>query len=92
MLYNIIFLAPPPDVKGLCSNIVWYSPAVSCEGISGYEVRLYSPQSLHKNLTRHVGVNRTFYILEDKDKLAMVGSEDTHVQVQHVKFDAIVYL
>ena len=62
---------------------------MSCEGISGYEVRLYSPHSLHKNLTRHIGANGTFYILEDEDKLAMVGSEDTHVQVWHVKFDAI---
>ena len=77
----------PPEVKGLCSNVVWYSPAVSCEGISGYEVMLYSPQSLHKNLTRRVGANGTFYIIEDEDKLAMVGSEDTHVQVRHnIKF------
>ena len=56
---------------------------MSCESISGYEVRLYSPQSLHKNLTRRVGANGTFYIIEDEDKLAMVGSEDTHVQVWH---------
>ena len=57
---------------------------MSCAGISGYEVRLYSPQSLHKNLTRRVGANGTFYILEDEDKLAMIGSEDTHVQVLHI--------
>ena len=79
-----ISLAPPPsppEVKGLCSNVVWYSPAVSCEGISGYDVRLYSPQSLRKNLTRRIGANGTFYIIEDEDKLAMIGSEDTRVQV-----------
>ena len=55
---------------------------MSCEGISGYDVRLYSPKSEHQNLTRRVGANGTFYIIKDEDKLAMDGSEDTHVQVQ----------
>ena len=48
MSFLLHFVAPPPsppDVKELCSNVVWYSPAVTCEGMSGYEVRLYSPQS-----------------------------------------------
>ena len=73
----------PPEVQGLCSIVVWYSPAVSCEGISGYDVRLYSPKSEHQNLTRRVGANGTFYIIKDEDRLAMAGSEDSHVQVQH---------
>ena len=55
-----------------------------CEGISGYDVRLYSPQSVHQNLTRHIGANGTFYIIKDEDKLAMAGSDDTYVQVCHI--------
>ena len=42
---TIPFPQPPPPlgVQGLCSFVVWYSPAVqSCEDIHGYEVRLYS--------------------------------------------------
>ena len=77
----LFHLAPPPSppkVQGLCSLVVWYSPAVSCEGISGYEVRLYSPQSVHQNVTRHVGANGTFYIIKDEDKLAVA---ETYVQV-----------
>ena len=58
---------------------------MSCDGIIGYDVRLYSPQSVHQNLTRRVGANGTFYIIKDEDKLAMAGSDDTHVQVLHIQ-------
>ena len=79
---NVFFhLAPPPslpEVQGLCSLVVWYSPAVSCEGIVGYDVRLYSPQSVYQNLTRRVGANGTFYIIKNEDKLAVA---ETYVQV-----------
>ena len=76
---DILVLAPSPEVQGLCSIVVWYSPEVSCEGIIGYNVRLYNPQSPHQNVTRRVGANGTFYIIKDEDKLA--GSDETYVQV-----------
>ena len=73
-------LGPPPPigVQGLCSVVVWYSPAVSCEDIRGYEVRLYHPQSPHLNVTDGIGANGTFYIV-DVDKL--VSSDETFIQV-----------
>ena len=77
--YPLILEPPPPiRVQGLCSVVVWYSPAVSCEDIHGYEVRLYNPQSAHLNVTDHIGANRTFYIV-DADKL--VSSDETFIQV-----------
>ena len=69
---------PPLGVQGLCSVVVWHSPVVPCEDIRGYEVRLYHPQSAHLNMTSHVGMNGTFYII-DEEKL--VSSDETYVQV-----------
>ena len=72
---------PPLRVQGLCSIVVWYSPAVqSCEDIHGYEVRLYStsPQSSHPNMTNRVGANRTFYMVEEEK---LPNSHETYVQV-----------
>ena len=77
----VLRLPPPPEVQGLCSYVVWYSPAVSCGVITGYDVRLYSPQSGQQNVTRRVGANGTFYIIKDEDNLA--GSGETYVQVHH---------
>ena len=71
-------LPPPIGVQGLCSIVVWYSPAVSCEDIHGYEVRLYHPQSPHLNMTSFVGANGTFYMV-DEEKL--VSSDETFIQV-----------
>ena len=59
---------------------------MSCELIYGYELEFYSPQSVHQNVLRRVGANGTFYIIKDEDKLAMAGSEDTHVTVLHTIF------
>ena len=66
-------------MQALCSVVVWYSPEVSCDGISGYDVRLYHPQSAQQSVTRRVGANGTFYIVKDEDRL--VNDHDTQVQV-----------
>ena len=59
---------------------------MSCDLIRGYDVRLYIPQSPHKNVTRRVGSNRTFYIIKDEDKLT--GSrEETYVEVNNIITD-----
>ena len=68
----------------MCFNVVWYIPEVSCESISGYDVRLYHPQSAQQYVTRHVGANRTFYIINDEDRLA--NSDETYVQVATAQY------
>ena len=85
MLCNNILAPPPspPEVQGLCSVVVWNSPEVSCEDISGYDVRLYSPRSVYQNVTRRVVANGTYYIIKDEDKLAIAGLGETYVQVQY---------
>jgi hypothetical protein len=66
-------------VQGLCSFVVWYSPAVqSGEDIRGYEVRLYNPQSSHPNVTSRVGANRTFYMVDEEK---VTNSHKIYVQV-----------
>ena len=85
LFYPLAAPPPPPEVQGLCSNIVWYTPDLSCEGIYGYDVRLYHPKAVHQNVTRRVGSNGTFYIIKDEDGLAGRSGE-THVQVYPLVF------
>ena len=84
---SIILVAPPTTspppllgVQGLCSVVVWYGPEdLTCENrISGYAVKLCDPNLSTSNVTRHVGANRTFYILTEEDNVA---GKNTHVQV-----------
>ena len=88
-LFNMfVFLVPattipplpsPPEVQALCSVVVWYQPDLSCEHITGYNVRLFNPQSTHQDVIRYVGANRTFYIVKDEDRLD--ANDAIHVQV-----------
>ena len=50
---------------------------MSCDGINGYDVRLYHPQLAQQNLTR--SVNGNFFTLIDEDRL--VNNHETLVQV-----------
>ena len=69
----------PVGVQAFCSVVVWYGPEMAYEDkISGYEVRFYDPNSIHSNMTRYVGANRTFYGIAGEDRLA---GENTYVQV-----------
>ena len=72
--------APPPQVQALCSVVVWYSPEVSCGDIIGYDVRFFHPQLLTQNVTRRVGANGTFHIVQEEDKLDAKHG-DLYVQV-----------
>ena len=68
---------PPPEVQGLCSVIVWHSLELPSElTTTGYDVLLFDSQLAHRNVTRRVAANGTFYITSDEDRL--IGS---HVQV-----------
>ena len=75
--FHIFLAPPPPEVQAFCSVVVWNSPNVSCDGINGYDVRLYHPQSSQHNLTR--SVNGNFYTLKDEDRF--VNNHETLVQV-----------
>ena len=62
--------APPPQVQALCSVVVWYDPElVFCGDIVGYDVRFFHPELLAQNVTRHVGANGTFYVIQEEDGL-----------------------
>ena len=90
LITTVPILRPTPViVQGLCSVIFWYSPAVPCSEVSGYDVRLYSPQSGQQNVTRRVGANGTFYIIKDEDILA--GSGETYVQVHPITSCLVLY-
>lgn len=60
---------------------------MSCDGVSGYDIRLYSPLSVHQNVTRQVGANGTFYIIKDEDKLLI--TDDTYFQVALLVIDNV---
>ena len=75
-----ITMIPPPQVQALCSVVVWNTPEVSCGDIVGYDVRFFHPQLLTKNVTRRVGANGTFHIVQEEDKLD-AKQEDLYVQV-----------
>ena len=64
----------------LCSVVVWYRPEVPCGDIIGYDVRFFSPQLDSQNVTKRVGANQTFYIVQDKDKMS-AKQEVIYVQV-----------
>ena len=76
-------------MQALCSVVVWYSPDVSCDGISGYDVRLYHSQSAQQNVIRSVGANRTFYVINDEDRLA--DTLETRVQVDSLMYQYTYY-
>lgn len=96
----LVSLPPPPPpigVQGLCSVVVWSSPDVPCDGISGYDVGLYHRG--HLNITgsprheRHsrfvegtplvvrVPSNRTYYITRGEDHLSDSSLGEIYVQV-----------
>ena len=84
---SFIFAAvavPPPQVQALCSIVVWYDPEpVFCEDIVGYDARFFHPQLFIQNVTRRVGANGTFYIIQEEDGLD-ANQKDLYVQVAKV--------
>lgn len=56
-------LSPPLEVQGYCSHINWRNPPdTSCKDISGYDMRLYNPDT-GLDVTRRVDIQGTFYNL-----------------------------
>ena len=59
---------------------MWSNPQLPCDDITGYEVRLYDPDS-EKEVSRSVDSYSTFYTIKDEDKL-QVEVEKAYVQVR----------
>ena len=73
-------LTPPNEVQSHCSHVTWRnSPDVSCEDISGYDVRLFNPDT-KEEVVRRVDARGTFhnFLLLDKD---LIEQKSTTVQV-----------
>ena len=59
---------------------MWSNPQLPCDDITGYEVRLYNPDS-GKEVSRSVDSYSTYYTIKDKDRL-QVELENAYVQVR----------
>ena len=60
--------------------VVWSNPQLPCDGITGYEVRLYDPDS-GKEVSRSVDTYSMYYTIKDEDRL-QVELEKAYVQVR----------
>ena len=69
----------PPPVQSFCSVVVWSNPKLPCEGIEGYEVRVYDPD-MEQHVNHLVNSYLTYYVIEDDDSL-QIKLEDAYVQV-----------
>ena len=70
----------PPEIEPHCSHVNWLnSPNISCEDISGYDVRLYNSDT-NEEVVRRVDARGTFhnFLLSDED---LTGQKSTTVQV-----------
>ena len=79
-------LIPPSEVESHCSLVTWRnSPDVSCEDISGYDVRLFNPDT-KEEVARRVDARGTFhnFLLLDKD---LTEQKSTTVQVYKCSYD-----
>ena len=73
-------MTPPSEIEAHCSHVNWRnSPDVSCEDITGYDVRLFNPDR-GVEVTRRVDARATFhnFLLLDKE---LVEHKSTTVQV-----------
>ena len=73
-------LTPPSEVRAHCSHVNWRnSPDISCEDISGYDVRLFNPDT-GTEVIRRVDARGTFHDFLQLDK-DLTEQKSTTVQV-----------
>ena len=73
-------MTPPSEVEAHCSHVNWRnSPNVSCEDISGYDVRLFNPDA-GMEMIRRVDARGTFHNFLQLDK-DLTEQKSTTVQV-----------
>ena len=70
--------SPPIDFQSLCNVIVWGEPFNPSGDIAVYEAQFYIPDTQLRVL-REIAQDRTFYIVDEEDKLG--GNVDTFVRV-----------
>ena len=61
-------LSPPIDVQALCNVVVWGMPLNPNGKITEYETEFFIPDA-DVAIVRHIPKDRTFYIVEEEDKL-----------------------
>ena len=71
------------DVASFCSVVVWSIPQVPYEELTGYEVRLYDPDS-GQEVIHNVSRLLAHYTISDRDK-TQLRLEKAYVQVDHHK-------
>ena len=80
-----LVLTPPNEVQAHCSHVNWRnSPNVSCEDISGYDVRLYNPDT-KEEVIRRVDTRGTFHNFPPLDK-NLTRQRSTTVQVHKCSY------
>lgn len=60
--------SPPIDVQALCNVVVWGAPLNPNGKITEYETEFFIPDA-DVAIVRHIPKDRTFYIVEEEDKL-----------------------
>lgn len=60
--------SPPIDVQALCNVVVWGAPLNPNGKITEYATEFFIPDA-DVAIVRHIPKDRTFYIVEEEDKL-----------------------
>ena len=61
--------SPPIDIQSLCNVVVWGTSLNPNGDITGYEAQFYIPGT-EVALLKEIAQDRTFYIVEEEDKLS----------------------
>lgn len=61
--------SPPIDVQALCNIVIWGAPLNPNGKVTEFEVEFFIPDA-DVTIVRHVPKDRTFYIVEEEDKLS----------------------
>ena len=72
-------ILPPTDVQSVCNAIMWGSPLNPNSELTGYEAQFYTPDT-EIRVMKTIPQDRTFYILQEGDKLG--GPHNTFFRVQ----------
>lgn len=65
--------SPPIDVQALCNVVVWGTPLNSNDKITKYEAEFFN-HDIKDVIVRDIPEDRTFYIVEEEDKLGTISN------------------
>lgn len=74
---------PPTGILARCDVIAWETPDYYCDGIlTGYQIQFYDPAATTTTvLVQDVPENRTFYAVQENDRLG--GPLNTAIRVHN---------